>query len=179
MTEATVSTVPPALTPVSAQVHHDVSQFLFREAALLDGDRYDEWLAVLAPDVHYKLGARTLRASDQPARGYPIVDNQANELRIRVQQISNAKLTYSENPHSITRRHISNIIVEQAADSGELAVRSNTLLFRSQGVDGTQHTYSGLREDRLLVDGDSFLLAERTVTLDLSVIPSMNVSVLF
>ncbi|WP_063062879.1 aromatic-ring-hydroxylating dioxygenase subunit beta [Nocardia sienata] len=179
MTETTERISPSAPVAVTQQLHFEVSQFLYRESALLDADRYEDWLALLTPTVHYRVSARTVRASDQPAEGYPIVDNHAGELRIRVQQISNAKLTYSENPHSITRRFISNVIVERDGDPSELSVTSNTLLFRSHSVDGNQHLYSAIRRDRLLIDGDSFKLAARDVTLDLSVIPSMNVSVLF
>src|SRR5882724_7275959 len=41
-----------------ALVHHEVEQFLFEEAALLDARKYREWLGLLADDIHYWMPIR-------------------------------------------------------------------------------------------------------------------------
>jgi hypothetical protein len=45
-------------------IHGEVVDFLVDEAALLDDDRYTEWLALLAPDVEYRIP--TARPSPGP-----------------------------------------------------------------------------------------------------------------
>ena len=38
---------------VDRDLAFEIEQFLYREARLLDAERYDEWLAMMAPDIHY------------------------------------------------------------------------------------------------------------------------------
>ena len=45
--------------------HHEVERFYFDEAALLDERRFHDWLALLAPDIHYWMPIRrTVMLSD-------------------------------------------------------------------------------------------------------------------
>ena len=39
--------------PVDRDTLHQVEQFLYREARLLDHERWDDWLALMAEDIHY------------------------------------------------------------------------------------------------------------------------------
>ena len=41
--------------PVGRDLVFEIEQFLYREARLLDDERYDEWLALMAPDIHYRM----------------------------------------------------------------------------------------------------------------------------
>ncbi|MDX6740618.1 aromatic-ring-hydroxylating dioxygenase subunit beta [Actinocorallia sp. A-T 12471] len=175
----TASPHPTTAAPVTDAEYRAVCEFLYDEAALLDQDAYAAWLGLLTADVRYRLRARTLRALDQAASTYRVVDNNAEELRIRVGQISDPRLTFAENPPSITRRHLHNIRVRAAAEPGELHVTVNVLLHRSRGVEGEEHCYSAQRHDVLRRTDDGYLLAAREVVLDSTVIKSMNVSVLF
>lgn len=175
----TTSTPLAAAAPVTDAEYRAVCEFLYEEASLLDQDAYDAWLALLAPDVRYRLQARTLRALDQRISSYRIVDNSAEELRIRVRQISNPRLTFSENPPSLTRRHLHNIRVRGTDRPDELSVTANVLLHRSRGIEGEEHQYSAQRQDVLRRTEDGYLLAAREVVLDSTVIGTMNVSVLF
>jgi 3-phenylpropionate/cinnamic acid dioxygenase small subunit len=47
---------------VSLELQHEIEQFLFLEAALLDEGRFHEWLAILADDIHYWMPTRYNRA---------------------------------------------------------------------------------------------------------------------
>ncbi len=38
---------------VDAETQRRVEQFLYREARLLDNERWDDWLALMAEDIHY------------------------------------------------------------------------------------------------------------------------------
>ena len=42
-----------------AEITHDVEQFLYREARLLDERRFREWLALLTDDVRYWMAGRS------------------------------------------------------------------------------------------------------------------------
>src|SRR3546814_19798190 len=47
----------PRLVPLNLQ--HEIEQFYYWEARLLDGRRYEEWFSLLAQDIHYFMPIRT------------------------------------------------------------------------------------------------------------------------
>jgi ethylbenzene dioxygenase subunit beta len=55
-----VSAAPSGAT-VPLETHYAVQTFLFREARLLDGERFREWLGLLTGDIHYWLPIRENR----------------------------------------------------------------------------------------------------------------------
>lgn len=52
MNSATAPSVATRTAP-SVDIVNEVQQTLFREARLLDEERYDEWVQMLAHDIHY------------------------------------------------------------------------------------------------------------------------------
>ena len=156
-----------------------VCEFLFGEADLLDRRRYLDWLELLTPDIHYRVvaGANGLGFSD--AYQYPVFDDHALDLKLRVHQLSDPTLTHAENPAPFTRRFISNVRVAPGAAEGELEVSSYILLYRNGGTINEQFLYSGVRRDLLRVEGASFKIARREVELDCSVVSSPNISSFF
>ena len=44
-----------ALTPVSIELHHEIAQFLYHEANLLDDWKFRDWLDLLGEDIHYAM----------------------------------------------------------------------------------------------------------------------------
>lgn len=156
-----------------------VCEFLFEEADLLDRRRYLEWLELLAPDIHYRVvaGANGLGFSD--AYQFPIFDDHAVDLKLRVHQISDPNLTHAENPAPLTRRFISNVRVASGEAAGEFEVSSYILLYRNGGTINEQFLYSGVRRDLLRAEGASFRIARREVALDCSVMTSPNISSFF
>lgn len=50
-----------ATTGVSPQLQHEIEQFLYAEAALLDDHNLDEWFTLMAPDIHYFMPVRSNR----------------------------------------------------------------------------------------------------------------------
>ena len=44
-----------ALTPVSIELHHEITQFLYHEANLLDDWKFRDWLDLLGEDIHYAM----------------------------------------------------------------------------------------------------------------------------
>lgn len=43
------------MSQISLELHHQISQFLYREAKLLDDWKFREWLDTLAEDISYTL----------------------------------------------------------------------------------------------------------------------------
>ena len=155
-----------------------VCEFLFNEAGLLDRRQYLEWFELLAPEIHYRVlaGANGLGFSD--AYQFPIFDDRAGALKLRVHQLSDPALTHAENPAPFTRRFISNIRIASGPDNG-LQVSSYILLYRNGGTINEQFLYSGTRRDDLRAEGDSFKIVRREVALDCTIVTSPNISSFF
>lgn len=165
-------------TPVSDSEYREICEFLYREAAALDSRNYEAWLQMLADDVSYYVSVPTVRAAGDAEREYPLFDEQAEQLRQRIQQISNPRFTHAENPPSMTRRFVANVLVSRGSRQNELEVASNIMIHRCYGVDGETHTYTGARKDILRRREGALVLARRQARLDRPIILSMNVSIL-
>lgn len=147
----------------AAQVRllHRVSQFLFREARLLDEWRLIEWYdEMLTDDVRYVVPATDVRGEVPGALG--LIDDDAARLRQRIEQILNGEV-WCEDPRSRTNRMISN--VEILADEGSyLEVAANVVVYRFGH--GRSDAYVGKYRLELVPAGQSFRIRRRVVVLD-------------
>ena len=156
----------------------EVLRFLHREAALLDGRDYAAWLGLLTGDIRYVVSARVSRPAEQGPLDYAIVDEDADTLGLRVRQISDPKLTWAENPATLTRRFVSNLEVEDAGAPNHHVAHSNLLVYRQRGTAPDGDFYAGRRRDVLRrVDG-SLRIADRLVRLDHNVLFDGSLSVI-
>lgn len=168
--------------PERMALHYRVEQFLYEEADLLDGRHYREWLARVAPDVHYWMPIRrtvTLRNIDREFTrpgGMAFFDDDHDDLRMRVEKLYSGS-SWSEDPPSRTRHLVTNVRIT-GIDDQLVAVQSNFALLRTR-MDTDADRFHGRRDDRLRIDGDSFLLARRHIYLDHTVIEATNLSSLF
>jgi 3-phenylpropionate/cinnamic acid dioxygenase small subunit len=163
-------------------LQHEIEQFLYAEAALLDARRYRDWLGLVADDIHYWMPIRrTVTVGDldmeftKPgAMAYFDDDRVMLEMRIKKLEASTA---WSENPPSRSRHMIFNVrIVEVAGD--EITVEACFHLYRTR-LNSEADSWVGRRLDTLRRHGDSFRLARRHIFLDQTVILSTNMSTLF
>jgi len=147
----------------AAQVRlwHRVSQFLFREARLLDEWRLRQWYdEMLTDDIRYSVPATDVRG--EPADALGLIDDDAARLRQRIEQLLNGEV-WCENPRSRTNRMISN--VEILADRGtHLDVAANVVVHRFGH--GRSDAYVGKYRFELVVDGETFRVRRRLVVLD-------------
>ncbi|WP_405590581.1 aromatic-ring-hydroxylating dioxygenase subunit beta [Streptomyces sp. NBC_01190] len=147
----------------AAQVRlwHRVSQFLFREARLLDEWRLTEWYEeMLTDDIRYVVPATDVRGGSADALG--LIDDDAARLRQRIEQLLNGEV-WCEDPRSRTNRMISN--VEILADQGSyLEVAANVVAYRFGH--GRSDAYVGKYRFELVPDGESFRIRSRVVVLD-------------
>jgi 3-phenylpropionate/cinnamic acid dioxygenase small subunit len=164
------------------QLQYRVEQFLYHEADLLDRRQYREWLALVAADVHYWMPIRrtvTLSNIDREFTqmgGMSYFDDDYGDLRMRIEKLFTGS-SWSEDPPSRTRHLVGNVQIVDW-DGAVVSARSAFHLLRSR-LEGVTDSFHGRREDRLRVSGDSFLLAQRHVYLDHTVIQATNLSNLF
>jgi 3-phenylpropionate/cinnamic acid dioxygenase small subunit len=110
-----------------AALRAELEAFLYHEATLLDDRRYEEWLALLAPDVAYWVP--NFEDATQLAEGVILYEN-LQALRARVVRAFD-KLSPVQLPPPRTRHFITNIVVSSALPD-EADVQSNFLLYVSK-----------------------------------------------
>ncbi len=167
-----------------------IEEFLYLEAELLDDHRYDDWLALLADDIHYwaPTQANRLRRDRGREASAPgevaLFDDDKTTLGWRVRQMG-VVTHWAEDPPSRTRHLVSNIRIAPGEAAGEYAVRSNFLCYRNRLRDEVD-LWAGERHDVLRrvgedggTDGPGWLIARRAITLDQNVVLSKNLSVFF
>ena len=79
-----------------------VEEFLFREAALLDDWKLDEWVNLFTDDARYVVPSTDMPKGD-PGRDLVLIDDDIVRLRARASRL-NSRFAHRENPRSRTRR---------------------------------------------------------------------------
>ncbi|MGH8264869.1 MAG: aromatic-ring-hydroxylating dioxygenase subunit beta [Steroidobacteraceae bacterium] len=131
---------------------------LEREARLLDQLRFDEWLAMYAPECIYWVPG-TPEAGD-PRREISISFDDRRRMEDRIYRLRTG-YAWSQAPKSRTVRFVSNVEVFAQADAR--MVRSNYLISEFR-VDGTRYL-SGWCGHRFIADGGRWLIQARQVNL--------------
>jgi p-cumate 2,3-dioxygenase beta subunit len=146
---------------LQVKLWHRVSQFLFREARLLDEWRLTEWYdEMLTDDIRYIVPATDVRDDRSGALG--LIDDDAARLRQRIEQLLNGEV-WCEDPRSRTNRLITN--VEILADQGScLEVAANVVAYRFGHR--RSDAYVGKYRFELVPEGESFRIRKRVVVLD-------------
>jgi 3-phenylpropionate/cinnamic acid dioxygenase small subunit len=164
--------------PVSDAEFVAIQRFVHQEAALLDRRDYQAWLDLLTDDIDYRVTAQVARDAATGMEEYAIVDEDAHTLRMRVEQIADPRLTRAENPPSLTRRFVSNIVAEGAAPPDAFVVEANLLVYRSRTTAPEGGFYVGQRHDVLRRAEDGLRIAARHVRLDQTVLRDGSLSTL-
>ena len=131
-----------------------------REARLLDQLRFDEWLAMYAPECIYWVPG-TPEAGD-PRREISISFDDRRRMEDRIYRLRTG-YAWSQAPKSRTVRMMSNVEVFAAADGDARMVRSNFLISEFR-VDGTRFL-SGWCGHRFVPAGERWQIAVRQVNL--------------
>ncbi|MDR6858684.1 aromatic-ring-hydroxylating dioxygenase subunit beta [Variovorax guangxiensis] len=149
-------------TAEDATLARQAEAFLYHEAALLDGWRLDEWLALMAPDVHYRIPPLDLPDA-APGTALYLIDDDRQRLESRIRQLT-GKAAWAETPRSRTRRLVTNVRVGSVTAEGFTA-HSNFAVWRFQ-FDNTD-VYVGRYEHTFVRLAEGLRLQERKVVLDL------------
>jgi biphenyl 2,3-dioxygenase subunit beta len=180
----------PAAIPYEAsaaplELHHEIEQFLYYEARLLDDRRWDDWYALLAEDIHYVMPTRynrLRREADkefaEPGGTYHF-DETKHSLGQRIKRLKSST-AWAEDPPSRTRHFVSNIVVHAAANPDEYEVQCCYLLYRAR-LEREVETFAGMRHDLLRRSSapTRWLIARRAIVLDQTVVLARNMSFFF
>jgi p-cumate 2,3-dioxygenase subunit beta len=150
------------MSQVELPTRQEVEDLLYKEAALLDEWRLEEWLELLTDDIVYQIPPTDVPEGDARNTLF-IVSDDAVRVRSRVKQLL-GKFAWAENPHSRTRRLITNVRV-LGADGGDILATANFAVHRMryEAVD----TYIGRYDYRLVRRDGDLKIRERRVVLDI------------
>lgn len=142
-----------------------VEDFLFKEAALLDEWRLDEWLALFERGATYEVPT-TDRPNADPQRSQYYVWDDYELLGARVRRLK-SRHAHAENPHSRTRRLVTNVRLGETSDSS-LPVYAAFLIYKIR--DGNVDQFVGRYEHVLAANGDGLRFRKRRAVLELEVL---------
>ena len=168
-----------ALTPQQG-LWLELMQFYIREAWLLDGRKFKEWLGLFTDDVLYFMPRRknVLRREAHrevtPLGDLAILEEDKRYLEMRVARLETG-MAWAEDPPSRTRHLIGNL---EAAprENGDVEARTAFLVYRSH-LETDSQLLSGYREDVLRNVNGARKIAKRTIVLDANVLLDKNLSV--
>ena len=149
------------MSAAGSATRQEIEELLYEEAALLDQWRLDEWLEMLTEDAVYEIPPTDVPEGDSRNTLFIIADD-ALRIRSRVKQLL-GKSAWAENPHSRTRRMITNVRVLDAEGENILATANFTVhRMRYESVD----SYIGRYNYKLVRKGDKLKIRERRAILD-------------
>jgi 3-phenylpropionate/cinnamic acid dioxygenase small subunit len=167
---------------------HEIEEFLYREADLLDERRYEDWLALIADDVRYWMPMRRNVKVGEAEREFTRAGQDINwfdegkeTLTRRVKQILTG-MHWAEEPVSRISHMVSNVrLIEvnpSMAEPQGVTVRCRFLIYRNR-VETETDILVGKREDLLRrVDGQ-WQIARRKIVLDQNVLLTKNLTFFF
>lgn len=170
---------------VGLELHHEIEQFLYHEARLLDNRRFEEWCDLLADDLHYVMPTRYNRLRREADREFAgpheaqLFDEDKHSIAQRIRRLR-MPTAWAEDPPSRTRHFVSNVTVRRTANEAEFEVECYYLLYRSR-AEREVEMFAGMRTD-LLRRSDSaagWEIARRRIILDQTVLLARNLSFFF
>lgn len=157
----------------------EIQQFLFREARALDEERYEDWLEMLTPDIHYWMpGVQSRYRSDdlssrrREAMAY--FDDSLEDLRLRIAR-TRQKTAWAEDPATRHCHIVTNIEVMQAGATDEFVVHSCFMNVRNRN-EVEEQIIPGRREDLIRRTGNGLRLVKRAIYLRQAVLLSKNIN---
>jgi 3-phenylpropionate/cinnamic acid dioxygenase small subunit len=166
------------LTPVTIELQHEIEQFLYREARMLDGEMLREWLdTVVDPRICYQMvmSQERFRKDKSPAEAREVMayDDDYAALDLRVRQFETGIQTMLDPPQRM-RRLITNVEACHHNKEGEYHVLSYGIATRFRRLYEHEQTVFG-REDILTRGEDGKLrLLVRRIDLDERVVRNKN-----
>jgi len=165
--------------PLGSEIYNRILETLYDEAAVLDERRFDDWVAMLAPDLIYTAPIRLTRTG--PNRDRDVMrtmmhfDDNYQSILMRTGRLS--KSAWAEDPPSRTRRFITNVRVGEAEAPDEYEVVSYLYLSRSRGENPEYEITTAERRDIWRFAGGSYKLSRREIILDQATLSMSNLAV--
>ncbi|WP_029889199.1 3-phenylpropionate/cinnamic acid dioxygenase subunit beta [Polycyclovorans algicola] len=165
----------------SPELMCEIQQVLYREARLLDAERYDEWVTMLTEDLHYHMPGietryrrdKTDQVGDLKRMAY--YNDSLEDLNRRLRRLKTGT-AWSEDPATRYVHLIGNIEVEYTTNPQEYKVYSTFLAYRCRN-ERDQDTLYGNREDIWRRTSQGLQLARRLIVLKQNVLLSKNLNI--
>jgi p-cumate 2,3-dioxygenase beta subunit len=140
----------------------EVEDFLYREAALLDEWRLNEWEALLTDDACYYVPPNDKLDGDHRSTLFIVADDR-ERIRQRIIRINDPNC-HAEFPKSRTRRMISNVRIE-SVEGDLVTVAANFVCYRFRRFERIREYVGGYRYVLKRVP-EGFRIKERRVLID-------------
>jgi 3-phenylpropionate/cinnamic acid dioxygenase small subunit len=161
--------VTPKGTQVSAELYTEICQFLYREARLLDENRFEDWLELLTDDITYVMPVTRTRERAEQTRVHDpdmqYFDENIHSLKMRVARLG-TEYAWAEDPPTRSRHLVHNVELEPNEDESEVVAHSAFVVYGNRGDSATWDTLVGRREDLLVRHGSDWKIRRRTLYLD-------------
>lgn len=152
----------------------EAEELLFREALLIDTQRYDEWLAMFTPDIEFWMPAwrSETETTTDPDRELSLIYYKGRRnLEDRVMRLTSGLSTASTPPPRVVHA-ISNVLVTAAGDD-TAAVSAVFTCNRFDARMNRAECFFGRYEYRLRREGGEWRIAAKKITLLNDVIPTV------
>lgn len=154
---------------------NDIEEFLFREAALLDAWKLDQWLALFTDDASYHVPTVGTAPEVGPDNTLFYIADDHDRLRERVVRLQK-KTAHVEWPRSHTRHMVSNVLIDRR-EGDELVVSAAFSVHRFKN--GNADNYVGAYRYRLVAEQGQIRIREKRCMLDMDALrPHGRVSIL-
>lgn len=175
----------PTVPRVDVDLQHEIEQFVFYEADLLDRREYRDWLDLFTEDIHYWMPTRynrlrrEMHREESAPNEISFFDDDKDSLNRRIVRLETG-MAWAEDPPSRVRHLFTNIRVKPTDVAEEFHVHANFLLYRTR-LEHDVEFFVGAREDllRRVDEGVGWQIASRKVVLDQSTLSAKNLSMFF
>jgi 3-phenylpropionate/cinnamic acid dioxygenase small subunit len=172
-----------ALTIDDLLLAREVEEFLYREAEIIDGRHFKEWLDFFTDDIRYWVPIRKNLpfqhrfedATDDHQSAW--IDDNRMTLVARVYQVL-TKIHWAEEPLSRVSHLISNVMIDRVEETergDEIVVKSRLLVHRSR-MEEAGEMIVGKREDRIRRTPEGFKICWRKILIDQATLSAKNLS---
>jgi len=139
--------------------HRDLERFIYREAALLDDKRWDEWVELFADDGFYWVPL--FPEQKDPLEHTSLFYEDRPLMKMRIDRLRHPR-AFSQEPPTRTCHVVSNVMVE-SADDRECVVRTAFQLLEYRREE--QRILGGIARYTLVVADDGFRIRLKRVDL--------------
>jgi 3-phenylpropionate/cinnamic acid dioxygenase small subunit len=162
---------------MTSTLRHEFEALLIDEYWLLDNDKFEDWLVLMADDIRYWGPVREdlARGEEDFQRPHLLThfDEDRGTMSLRIARLRTGS-AHAEEPPSRVRHVVSNVKILDATDPARVRVASNFIVFRSRS--GREETFFvGTRRDWWVKHEADWRLTERMIIFDHDIIDNITV----
>ncbi len=167
--------------PLGSEIYNRILETLYDEAAALDERRFDDWVAMLHPELIYTAPIRLTRTG--PNRDRDVVrtmkhfDDDYNSILMRTGRLS--KSAWAEDPPSRCRRYVTNVRIAETETPDQYEVVSYLFVERSRGDNWINERLTAERRDVWRCIDDAYKLVTREIIVDQATLSMSNFAIFF